>query len=118
MKARYRFTKPVSSSKRKQFTQEHWHFLFIIFETPFAFIGMILFNVFPPGVPLMMAGLVSLAAVVVYRDRKKQKQAGRAERSIRELRRLVKRVPLPKEVREVWWDWDASIEGDREGVPG
>jgi hypothetical protein len=79
---------------------------------------MILFNVFPPGVLFMMACLVALAAIVVYRDRKKLKQANRTERGIRELRRLVQRIPLPKEALEVVWDWDASNEGDREGVTG
>ncbi len=52
----------------------------------------------------MMAGLVALAAIVVYRDRKKLKQASRTERGIRELRRLVQQVSLPKEAREVSWD--------------
>jgi hypothetical protein len=70
MKSRRSFTKPVSSTKEKQLTQDQWCFLLFIFETPFTFIGMILFIVFPPGVPLMMAGLVALAAIVVYRDRK------------------------------------------------
>jgi hypothetical protein len=65
---------------------------------------MTLFVVFPPGVPLMMAGLVALAAIVVYRDRKSMKQASRTERSIRELRRLVQQMPLPKEACEVAWD--------------
>jgi hypothetical protein len=118
MKARYRFTKPVISNEEKQFTQEHWHALAFTIDIPFTFIGMILFVVFPPGVPLMMAFLVALAAIVVYRDRKSLKQASRAERSIRELRRLVQQAPLPKEAREVSWDWDASNEGDREGMTG
>jgi hypothetical protein len=104
MKARCRFTKPVIPHDEKQFAQEQWHALAFIIDLPFTFIGMILFAVFPPGVPLMMAGLVALAAVVVYRDRKRLKQASRVERGIRELRRLVLQASQPKEAREVWWD--------------
>jgi hypothetical protein len=52
----------------------------------------------------MMACLVTLAAIVVYRDRKSLKQASRTERGIRELRRLVQQAPLPKEAREVSWN--------------
>jgi Flp pilus assembly protein TadB len=102
------FTKSVSSAEEKQLTQEQWDGLVLIFhliiEVPFWTVGMILFNVFPPGVLFMMACLIALAAIVVYRDRKKLKQAGRTERSIRELRRLVQQMHLPKEAREVAWD--------------
>jgi hypothetical protein len=104
MKARRSFTKPVISNEEKQFAQEKWHALAFIIDLPFTFIGMILFVVFPPGVPLMMACLVALTAIVVYRDRKKQKQAGQTELGIRELRRLVQQVSLPKEASEVAWD--------------
>ena len=115
MKARRSFTKPASSSERRQLTQEQWGLLLFIFETPFTFIGMILFNVFPPGVPLMMACLVALAAIVVYRDRKRLKQVSRAERNVRELRWLVQQASQPKEAREVSWDEDISLEGGHEG---
>jgi hypothetical protein len=108
MKARYRFTKPISSAEEKQLTLEQWGGMVLIFqliiEIPLGIVGMILFVVFPPGVPLMMAGLVALAAIVVYRDRKKLKQENRTERGIRELRRLVQQAPLPKEAREVSWN--------------
>ncbi len=104
MKSRRSFTKPVDSDERRQLTREQWYFLLVILETPFTFIGMILFNVFPPGVPIMMACLIALAAIVVYRDRKRLKQASRAERGIRELRRLVQQASLPKEASEVSWD--------------
>ena len=104
MKARRSYTKSVSSTERRQLTQEQWGLLFVIFETPFAFIGMILLNVFPPGVLFMMACLVALAAIVVYRDRKQLKQASRTERGLRELRRLVQQASQPKEAHEVAWD--------------
>jgi len=108
MKARYRFTKPVVPFEEKQLTLEQWGgmaFTFqLIIEVPLWIVGMILFNVFPPGVPLMMAGLVGLAAVVVYHDRKKLKQASQTEHGIRELRRLGQQASLPKEAHEVAWD--------------
>src|SRR5260370_32211562 len=115
MKARCRFTKPVGSDERKQYTQEQWHVLFFVIDLPFTFIGMMLFAVFPPGVPIMMACLVALAAIVVYRDRKRLKQASRTERSIRELRRLVQQAPLPKEAWEGFWEYQSSIEGNCQG---
>jgi len=101
MKARCRFTKPVISNEEKQFAQEKWHALAFIIDLPFTFIGMILLAVFPPGVPLMMVCLVALAAIVVYRDRKKLKPQRWADRSIRELRQLLQQASLPKEEREV-----------------
>jgi uncharacterized membrane protein YccC len=108
MKARRSFTKLVSSAEEKQLTLEQWGGLVLIFqliiEIPLGIVGMILFVVFPPGVPFMMACLVALAAVVVYRDRKRLKQASQVERSIRELRRLVLQASQPKEAREVSWD--------------
>jgi len=104
MKPRRSFTKPTRSSERKQLTQEQWYLLFAIIETPFSLIGMILFSVYPPAVLFMMAGLVALAAIVVYRDRKRLKQVSRAERGLRELRLLVQQAPLPKEAHEVAWD--------------
>ncbi len=108
MNSRRSFTKPVSSAGEKQFTLEQWGGMVLIFqliiEVPLSIVGMILFVVFPPGVPLMMAGLATLVAIVVYRDRKKLKQASRTERGIRELRQLVQQASLPKEAREVAWD--------------
>jgi len=108
MNARRSFTKPVSSAGEKQFTLEQWGGMALIFqliiEVPLGIVGMILFVVFPPGVLLMMACLVALAAIVVYRDRKKLKQTSRTERGIRELRQLVQQASLPKEAREVAWD--------------
>ncbi len=52
----------------------------------------------------MMVCLITLAAIVVYRDRKKLKPQRWADRSIRELRQLVQQASLPKEAREVSWD--------------
>jgi len=118
MKARRSYTKSVSSIERRQLTQEQWHLLLFIFEIPFAFIGMILFSVFPPGVLFIMACLVVLAAIVVYRDRKRLKQVSRAEHGIRELRWLVQQASQPKEAREVSWDWDASNVGNHKGMTG